>query len=56
MSTRLDGERRQQLEGLGRLTAATIDGIAMQASIHGSAYDPEPTLRAFRYCLETVLR
>lgn len=52
----LDDERRRQLEGLGSLTAATIDGIAVQASIHGSAYDPEPTLRAFRYCLETVLR
>ena len=52
----VDDERWEQLEGLGRLTAATIDGIAVQASIHGAAYDPEPTLRAFRHCLEAALR
>ena len=51
-----EGERRQSLEGLGRLVAATIDGIAIQASIHGAAYDPEPTLRAFRFCLGSALR
>ncbi len=53
---RLDGARRAELEGLGQLTAAAIDGIAVQASIHGPGYDPEPTLRAFRGCLERVLR
>ena len=48
--------RRPELDGLGRLTAAVIDGIAVQASIHGSSYDPEPTLRTLRCCLEGVLR
>jgi AcrR family transcriptional regulator len=52
----LADERWEQLEGLGRLTAAVIDGIAVQASIHGAAYDPESTLRAFRACLEAALR
>lgn len=52
----LDEERRAELEGLGRLAAATIDGIAIQVSIHGAAYDPEPTLRAFRFCLSSALR
>jgi AcrR family transcriptional regulator len=51
----LDDARREALAGLGRLAAATIDGIAIQSSIHGAAYDPEPTLRAFRFCLESVL-
>jgi AcrR family transcriptional regulator len=49
-------ERRDELAGFGRLTAAAIDGIAVQASIHGASYDPEPTLQAFRRCLEAVLR
>lgn len=52
----VDDEHWEWLEGLGRLTAATIDGIAVQASIHGASYDPEPTLRTFRWCLEAVLR
>jgi hypothetical protein len=52
----LDDERWEQLQGLGRLAAAAIDGIAVQASIDGAAYDPESTLRAFRYCLEAALR
>lgn len=52
----VDDARWEQLEGLGCLTAAAIDGITVQASIHGAAYDPEPTLRAFRHCLEAVLR
>ena len=52
----VDDDRREALEGLGRLVAATIDGIAVQASIHGAAYDPEPTLRAFRFCLSSALR
>lgn len=49
-------ERREALEGLGRLVAATIDGIAIQASIHGAGYDLESTLRAFRFCLSSTLR
>jgi AcrR family transcriptional regulator len=49
------GDRRDALEGLGALAAATIDGIAVQASIHGEAYDPEPTLHTFRLCLEALL-
>jgi AcrR family transcriptional regulator len=52
----LEDERREALEGLGRLAAACIDGIAIQSSIHGRTYDPESTLRAFRLCLESVLR
>jgi AcrR family transcriptional regulator len=52
----VDDTRWESLEGLGRLTAATIDGIAIQASIHGPSYDPEPTLRTLRHCLEAVLR
>ena len=52
----VDDERWEHLEGLGRLTAATIDGIAVQASIHGQNYDPEPTLRTLRHCLEVALR
>jgi AcrR family transcriptional regulator len=51
-----DEARRRHLEGLGCLTAATIDGIAIQASIHGQSYDPEPTLLTLRHCLEAVLR
>jgi AcrR family transcriptional regulator len=46
----------ESLEGLGRLTAACVDGIAVQVSIHGQGYDPEPILRALRSCLEAVLR
>ena len=49
-------ERWELVEGLGRLMAAAIDGIAVQASIHGAAYDPEPTLRTFRHCLSAALR
>lgn len=52
----IDDDRREALEGLGRLVAATIDGIAIQASIHGASYDPESTLRAFRFCLGSSLR
>jgi AcrR family transcriptional regulator len=56
----LDGARgdwrRQELDALGQLTAAIMDGIAVQALIHGRDYDPEPTLRTLRHCLLTVLR
>jgi AcrR family transcriptional regulator len=41
---------------LGRLAAAVIDGIAIQASIHGDDYDPEPTLHTLRHCLLAALR
>jgi AcrR family transcriptional regulator len=49
------GELQDELAGLGCLTAAIVDGIAVQASIHGSAYDPEPTLKTLRHTLEAVL-
>jgi AcrR family transcriptional regulator len=51
-----DDDRKEALEGLGRLAAAAIDGIAIQASIHGANYDPEPTLRTLRFCLSSALR
>ncbi len=43
------------LRAMGRLMAAMVDGIAIQASIEGPDYDPEPTLRALRACLLKVL-
>jgi AcrR family transcriptional regulator len=43
------------LKAMGRLMAAMVDGIAIQASIEGRHYDPEPTLRALRTCLMKVL-
>ena len=51
-----DEPQREQLAAMGQLTAAIIDGIAIQASIHGKEYDPEPTLETLRYCLLTALR
>jgi AcrR family transcriptional regulator len=51
-----DQRQRESLAAMGQLTAATIDGIAIQASIHGREYDPEPTLKTLRYCLLTALR
>jgi AcrR family transcriptional regulator len=51
-----DADQREQLAAMGQLTAAIIDGIAIQAEIHGKDYDPEPTLRTLRYCLLAVLR
>lgn len=50
-----DQVRNENLRGLGELIAAAVDGIALQAAIAGPEYDPEPTLRTLRYCLETVL-
>jgi len=44
-----------ELRGMGRLIAAVVDGIAVQASIAGSDYDPEPTLCSLRACLLRVL-
>jgi len=51
-----DQQQREHLAAMGQLTAAIIDGIAIQASIHGKEYDPEPTLETLRYCLLTALR
>ena len=47
--------RRDALEAMGRVIAAVVDGIAVQACIEGADYDPEPTLRALRQCLSAVL-
>jgi len=44
-----------QHRGMGRLIAAVVDGIAVQASIAGTGYDPEPTLCSLRACLLSVL-
>lgn len=51
-----DVRQREQLAAMGQLTAAIIDGIAIQASIHGKDYDPGPTLKTLRYCLLAALR
>jgi AcrR family transcriptional regulator len=51
-----DDRRREELAAIGQLAAAIMDGIAVQASIHGRDYDPEPTLRTLRHCLLAVLR
>lgn len=45
---------RPEIKNLGRLTAALIDGVAVQALIEPH-YDPEPVLAAMRLCLRSVL-
>jgi AcrR family transcriptional regulator len=51
-----DELQRKHLAAMGQLTAAIIDGIAIQTSIHGKEYDPEPTLETLRYCLLRALQ
>jgi AcrR family transcriptional regulator len=51
-----DERQREHLAAMGQVTAAIIDGIAIQTSIHGKEYDPEPTLETLRYCLLRTLR
>ena len=50
-----DGGLRDELQAMGQVMAAVVDGIAIQAAIAGRGYDPEPTLTALRHCLKTVL-
>ena len=47
--------RRATLGAMGSFTAAVVDGIAVQAMIHGPSYDPEPTLELLSHCLRRLL-
>jgi AcrR family transcriptional regulator len=49
------GEPSDEMQGMGTLLAAIVDGIAAQVAIAGPAYDPEPTLKTLRHCLTVVL-
>ncbi len=51
-----DGLHREELAGIGKLTAAAIDGIAIQAAIYGSDHDSEPALETLRYLLVAGFR
>lgn len=48
-------ERVASLQAMGAFTAAVVDGIAVQALIHGPEYDPEPTLGLLDRCLRSML-
>jgi len=50
-----DDERAAGLRAMGAFTAAVIDGIAVQALIHGAEYDVEPTLDILERCLLRML-
>lgn len=47
--------RKATLGAMGSFAAAVVDGIAVQAMIHGPSYDPEPTLDLFTHCLRRLL-
>lgn len=49
------GRPGDEMQGMGMLLAAMVDGIAAQVAIAGSSYDPEPTLKTLRHCLSAVL-
>jgi AcrR family transcriptional regulator len=51
----LEPELDTELRALGQFTAAVADGIAIQAEIHGKAYDPAPALALLREFLAGVL-
>jgi AcrR family transcriptional regulator len=51
---KLDPETDAELRSLGTFTAAVADGMAVQAMIHASDYDPEPALRVLRSFLTFV--
>jgi len=48
------GEPPREIASIGRLTAAFVDGVAVQALIEPN-YDPEPVLAAMRFCLKSTL-
>jgi len=50
-----DDERAARLRAMGAFTAAVMDGIAVQALIHGAEYDVEPTLDVLERCLLLML-